>query len=324
MNIDFNDLRNRLTFEQVLGHYRLQFEPSVKNPDQLAGTCPLPGHLGPRNSKQFSLNRKMKVFQCFSCKASGSILDFIVLMEGKDPLQPALFREVLLRLAPVLAHGAGAAQEQTDHPSGMANAVQEEPEMPTLVNPPLDFALQLDSEHQSLAEALGLDQDTINHFGLGYCSRGRFANRIVAPLHDSRGSLIGYCGIDPKLASPEGYIYPDADRQRDGVRYQFDPSLFLYNGERFFAQEPLGHLTITRYPADVWQLHQSGNDHCVSTMGQALSYVHIELIKHFIEPDNGCVMVAVHPGDEEFARVTCSRLNYHHYCRWMLLEEAKS
>jgi len=103
------------------------------------------------------------------------------------------------------------------------------------VNAPLDFTLKmLDAEHPYLKQR-GLTSKTISDFGLGYCSRGMMQGRIVIPLHNLQGELIGYAGrlVDDSKVNDEQpkYRFPGS-RERNGVRYEFQKSQFLFNSHQ--------------------------------------------------------------------------------------------
>src|SRR6185437_11124162 len=73
-------------------------------------------------------------------------------------------------------------------------SVKTDPELATIVNAPLDFELKgLDATHPYLL-GRGFTPETIQRFGIGYCSRGLLRTRIAIPLHDAGGTLVGYGG----------------------------------------------------------------------------------------------------------------------------------
>ncbi len=315
-------LREQLRFDRVLEHYGIELQPTQKNPHQLGGGCPLPNHGEDRTKKQFSVNSTMKVFHCFGCGASGSILDFIALMQGKDPLVGLELREGLLAVSEqLLATSSTNVGDGDDSQSG--SSVKNEAELPTLVNAPLDFALKLDPEHESLSNALGLTAATIERFGLGYCQRGKFASRIAAPLHLPSGSIVGYCGIGSDGVSPR-YLWPDDERVREEICYRFDRSAFLYNGERFFGKPPVDRLIVTPHLPELWRLEQalstSEVSFCVSTMGESLSQAQIDLISQILDPEHGAILVAVLPEHEAYAHEVIAKLSHRHFCRWETID----
>ncbi len=92
-------------------------------------------------------------------------------------------------------------------------------DLPVVVNPPLGFELKdLDAEHPYLLSR-GFTPETIEHFGLGFCSRGLLKDRVAIPLHDMAGALVGYAGrvVDDSLITEDNprYRFP-GERERDG------------------------------------------------------------------------------------------------------------
>lgn len=70
-------------------------------------------------------------------------------------------------------------------------------------NPVLTFELKVDPKHPYLKER-GLKKETIEVFGLGFCSRGLMKDRIAIPIHNKDGELVAYCGRWPGEDPPEG------------------------------------------------------------------------------------------------------------------------
>jgi DNA primase len=113
------------------------------------------------------------------------------------------------------------------------------------VNAPLDFELQsLDPKHPYLYER-GFTDETIEHFGTGFCNRGMLKGRIAIPLHDPQGQLVGYAGRITRddLVSEKcpKYLFP-GERDRKGILLEFRKSLLLYNAHRI--EKPVDHLFV--------------------------------------------------------------------------------
>ena len=117
--INFKVLRQGLSFEKVLEHYRVPIKRQARG-NRHVGFCPLPTHQGKRRSPSFSAKLDWGVWQCFGCKASGNVLDFAVRMEGLDPANHQELRKVALKLQEVF-HVPAADQP----PDGQAS--QREP-----------------------------------------------------------------------------------------------------------------------------------------------------------------------------------------------------
>src|SRR5947209_7887982 len=96
--INFKELRDRVNFSDVLASCNVKVK--VKG-DQAHGFCPLPTHPkheGKRRSPSFSVNLKRGIWQCFSCRASGNVIDLVCRLQGMDPNQPGDIRKAAVLL----------------------------------------------------------------------------------------------------------------------------------------------------------------------------------------------------------------------------------
>src|SRR6185436_19067282 len=93
--VDFKALRQSLSFEAVLRHYKV--EPKIRG-KQHHGFCPLPKHGGKRKSPSFNVEVEKGIFHCFGCGAKGNVLEFAVLMDGGNPRNGADVRKTALAL----------------------------------------------------------------------------------------------------------------------------------------------------------------------------------------------------------------------------------
>jgi DNA primase len=272
--IDFKKLREELDFGRVLEHYKVAVK---RRGSQGTAQCPLPSHPRESTSLSFSVSFQKCIFQCFGCQAKGNVLDFVAIMEGLNPRSPQDFRKAAVIAQERFGGGVIAGPPKSSpppmsNPSSKGHELPAQPNLPVLVNQPLDFALKnLDSKPQYLLSR-GFTQETIDHFGLGYCTKGTFAGRIVIPLHDLEGRLVGYAGrlifdeaIDPQ--NPK-YLYPPR-RERDGKVLEFAKSLLLYHGHAIKA--PVSDLVVVQSFPAVWWLWQCGHQNVVGLMGATCS-----------------------------------------------------
>ena len=221
--IDFKTLREQLDFGRVLESYRVLVK---RRGSQGTARCPLPGHPKECTSHSFSVSFQKNIFQCFSCglKGRGNVMDFIAYMEGLDPRNPQEFRQAAI-IAQERFIGSSSPAKPLPVPAKPPPAPLSPPpprsnysDLPVLANEPLDFELKnLDTRPSYLLQR-GFTKETIDHFGLGYCTKGTFAGRIVIPLHDLEGRLIGYAGriiFDEAIdAENPKYLYPPKARAR--------------------------------------------------------------------------------------------------------------
>jgi DNA primase len=316
--VDFKALRQRLSFEQVLRHYKV--EVKTKGGRQHHGYCPLPNHNGNKNSPSFSANLEKGIFQCFGCQAKGNVLDFAVLMDGGSKEDAADVRKTALALQERFGLGKEMSQSQPKPipPPPRARGT-------VLVNARLDFELKrLDYTHPYL-RSRGFTEETIREFGLGFCSKGYQAGRIAIPLHDPLGRLIGYAGriVDDALIDENNprYRFPTM-REHKGIIYEFQKMAFTYGGYRI--QEPQDDLVIVEGFPSVWWLWQHEIRNVEALMGSSCSEQQVQVIVSHTKP-NGRVWLIT---DGDNAGVLCAQsvlpqVARHRFIRWVKLPEGK-
>lgn len=322
--IDFKALRANLDFAAVLEHYGVTVKSKGK---QHHGYCPLPNHNGKRNSPSFSANLERGIFQCFGCGAKGNVLEFATLMSNVDPKDGAALREVAVKLQQRFCPGLSSDAPDAKAPAAEKSkpAAKAEPELPAVVNAPLDFELQgLDASHPYLLSR-GFTPETIQRFGLGYCSRGMLKSRVAIPLHDASGALVGYAGrvVEDTTITEDNprYRFP-GERKRDGKVFEFRKTQFLYNGHRIKA--PVDDLIVVEGFTGVWWLDQNGLPDVVATMGADCSERQAELIVSLVKPD-GRVWIAPDgdPAGERHAQTLLLRISPHRLLRWVKMADGK-
>src|ERR1051326_6579711 len=74
--VDFEVIKSAVTMQMVLDHYGVR--GLKRSRDELRGACPI--HQG-NGQRTFHANMVKNIFQCFSCKAHGNVLDFVAAME---------------------------------------------------------------------------------------------------------------------------------------------------------------------------------------------------------------------------------------------------
>ncbi len=321
--IDFKALRAALDFEQVLRHYKVEVK---RKGDQHLGFCPLPNHKGERNSPSFSANLKRGIFQCFGmCGAKGNVLEFAAYMENVSPDDGPAFRALAAELQKRFCPELGNATSKRANPEPKAVEKAAEAELPRIINAPLDFDLKgLDSKHPYLLSR-DFTQETIDHFGLGFCSRGYHKDRVAIPLHDHDSKLIGYAGrvVDDSKITEDNprYLLP-GERTRNGTVFEFRKTLFLYNG--FRINGPLDRLFVVESFTATWWLIQNSIPNVVGTMGADCSDKQGELIVSLVKPDGQVwALTDGDPAGERCAANIMTRVAPHRLVRWVKLDEGK-
>ena len=271
--IDFKALRRDLDFEQVLRHYGVELNIRATDKGrQHSGPCPLKTCKSGRTAKKvFSASLDRGIWQCFFCKEHGNVLDLVVLLEGLDRSKGEDVRKAAKIATERFIKQGAKPTIQPEEPSKIEESKGADipPPAKTLVNEPLDFTLQsLDGSHEWFGQN-GINEKTVEHFGLGFCNRGWLKGRIAIPLRRADGKVIGYAGRlhDEKMATPENplYLFPEP-RIHKGIQYEFRRSDFLYNGHSI--QEPVPRLLVTTSIDMVWLLWQHEHANTVSLMGE--------------------------------------------------------
>jgi len=320
--VNYKRLREEIAFARVLDD--LGVEVTIKG-DQAMGFCPLPNHQArsEKRSKSFSVNLQRNIFQCFGCQAKGNVLDFWALMNGHDPEDKEQFRTAALSLQSRLLDGGSAGAKKSDQDETVAQEARQDRSV--VVNAPLPFELQgLDPSHAYLRKR-GLRPETVEHFGLGYCSRGLMAGRVAIPLHDRDGQLIGYAGrlVDDRKIDDDNPKYKlPGPRERDGKAYHLHKSEFVFNGHRF--NQTVDDLVVVEGFFGAMWLHQLGHFNVVALMGASISETQARLLLDVVAVD-GTVWV-MPDGDqagEKCALAVFRSVGADRAVRWARLPDAK-
>lgn len=237
--VDFAAIKQNVGLAVVLRQYHVPLRRSGR--DQYRGRCPI--HRG-QSREAFHANLTRNIFHCFSCGAAGTVLDFVAAMEGCT-LREAAWKLERQTMAP-LCRPTPPAGKQLVTKRNSAPA-------------PLGFALRgIDTAHPYLA-ARGMEQRTIEEFGVGfYRGPGLFSGRLVIPIHDPRGELVAYCGRALDGSQPR-YRFPSG----------FAKAQVLFNLHRAAAVGKRAVVVVEGF-FDCFHLHQAGVRSVVALMGSAL------------------------------------------------------
>jgi DNA primase len=321
--IDFKALREQLDVLKVLRLYNIELK---RKGTQAVGFCPLPTHQGKGKSPSFSISLERKIFQCFGCGAKGNILELVARLEKLDPANPHDLRRAAITLQEKMGTQSVAKMPVSAKPASPAsNSALAQGNVPVLINEPLDFELKnLDSKPPYLLNR-GFTEAALSHFGLGYCTKGLFAGRVVIPLRDMQGRLIGYAGriIFDEAIDDENpkYLFP-SKRERNGNTYEFAKSLFVYNGHTIKA--PVHDLIVVEGFPSVWWLWQHGFRDVVAVMGSSCSVDQANIIINLVSKSGRVWLLT--DGDkagEKCAADLFFDVGPHRFCKWVKLREGQ-
>ncbi len=289
------EVRARNNIVDVISeHVRLQKKGST-----YFGLCPFHNEKTP----SFSVSPNKQMYYCFGCGAGGSVITFLMQYEN------ATFGEAVKSLA----DRAGIKLPEVEMTAEMKKAAGEKAILLEINKEAAKyFYYALRSEHgrngYEYFKNRKLSDETMKAWGLGYSNmyaddlvkylrekgysdemiikaglashdekRGthdKFWNRVMFPIQDMNGKVIGFGGRvmgdgEPKyLNSPETPI--------------FDKSRNLY-GLNFARRSKKGHMILCEGYMDVIAMHQAGFNEAVASLGTAFTIGQATILKRFTE-----------------------------------------
>ncbi|GGJ09228.1 DNA primase [Alicyclobacillus cellulosilyticus] len=217
-----DEIRSRVDIVDVISEY----VPLRRSGRSYVGLCPFHNERTP----SFSVSPERQVYHCFGCGASGTVIRFLMDIEGIG------FPEAVARLAERAGIELPGALQRT-HSSGTSSRIEKMREAHELATKLYSYILMNTTagvQALTYLEGRGLTRQTMAEFRLGYAPdaeravvgwlerRGfdpallvesgiavavgnrvvdRFRGRIVIPIEDARGRVIGFAG---RALAPDG------------------------------------------------------------------------------------------------------------------------
>ncbi|TVP96243.1 MAG: DNA primase [Acholeplasmatales bacterium] len=270
--------------------------PLQKQGDEHVGLCPFHHEKTP----SFRVNEEKQVYYCFSCKASGNALTFVKEKQGLSTGEAIRF---LAERAGIELSGTITERPNKSYTDLNAEAMKffelqlhhTKPGIPakqyllargfteaTLRHFNLGFAPR---EWRALYEALkrldALDTD-MTDLGLIYSQdeiRDVFRNRIMFPIHDDEGYVIGFSGRTYDAHDTQSAKYMNTTSTP-----VFDKGTVLYNLHRVRPHlKTAKRIVLFEGYVDVIQAYQAGVPEGIAIMGTALTPKHIQKIKRLTD-----------------------------------------
>jgi len=298
--VDFAEVKKAVPISMVLLHYDIALKQ--ENATSWRGKCPLPTHTGD-SQNSFHVHTGKNAWACHvaSCKKArggrkgGNQLDLVAVMEDCTVRDAALMLQDWFDVEAsnekptdyISSRDRGrkpsqdklTAEKKDEFADEGFDTLTEE-EIATLEddtqepNQPLEFELKgIDGSHPYIRKR-GLRKGTAKHFGIGFFpGKGTMAHRLVIPIHNKTGVLIGYAGraIDDELAESDGKY-----------KTLFKKSLVVFNLHRVKSSENRGLVIIVEGFFDCMKLYQAGFPNVVALMGAELYERQEELLtEHF-------------------------------------------
>jgi len=280
------EVRERANIVQVISEYL----PLTKRGQNHLGLCPFHSEKTP----SFTVSETKGIYYCFGCNATGNVITFLMKRDGMS------FPDAVKTLA--RRYGVSIPEVQRSGPDPRDLLFQ-------ALRASMEYFLRElkgpgGGEAREYIRRRGFDGEIAQRFNLGYApdvwegltgflrkkgiadeaslSSGvvikkekgvydRFRGRVVFPITDVRGGIIGFGGRsingkDPKyLNSPESQVFKKGE-----TLYGF------YQAKQQMASA--GAIFVEGY-FDLLALHKHGFTNAVATMGTALTKEHLRLVK---------------------------------------------
>ncbi|MCH7769268.1 MAG: DNA primase [Nitrospinae bacterium] len=292
-----DEIRDRTDLVGFIGDYI----PLKKSGRSYKGLCPFHTEKTP----SFNVSPDRNIFRCFGCGAGGNVFTFVMQMDGMSFLEAVRY----------LAKRAGVEVPATT-PEEASDARRRErllkvtSRAATLYHRQLLEAPEADGARRYLADR-GLTDAAIKDFELGYAPAGwdfllkkaqtsgvstadleavglvirserggghydRFRARLIFPIRDHRGEVVGFGGrlLDPDATEAKYINTPET------ALYHKGRLLYGMDKARREAQD-CDELLVTEGYLDVITAHQEGLGNIVATLGTALTEQHARLIGRY-------------------------------------------
>ena len=299
INSPVDEIKSRLDVVDVVGGY-IRLSKAGRNYRAL---CPFHSEKTP----SFFVSPERQMWYCFGCQKGGSIFDFVMQMDGLefgdalkvlaqragvelkkiDPKLSAKWKTEKTRLYEICELAAKFFERQLEA-GKTGQSVQKYLKERGLKSKTIqEWRIGYGPDKwQALSDFLkgrGYGEEEIERTGLSVrkdeiqnSNYDRFRNRIIFPIYDLNGGVVGFSGRifgegEPKyLNTPNTLIY---DKSR--VLYGLDRAKLDIRKDNFCV--------LVEGQMDVIMSHQAGVRNAVASSGTALTVEHLKIIKRYTE-----------------------------------------
>ncbi|MBI5452991.1 MAG: DNA primase [Deltaproteobacteria bacterium] len=283
-----DEVRERANIVQVISEYL----PLTKRGQNHLGLCPFHSEKTP----SFTVSETKGIYYCFGCNATGNVITFLMKRDGmsfpdavrslakrygitipevqrsgpdpRDLIYQALRASMEYFLRELKGPGGDEAREYIKR-RGFEGEIAQRFNLGYA--PDLWDGLSGFLRKKGIADASALSSGVVIKKEKGFYDR--FRGRVIFPITDVRGRIVGFGGRsingkDPKyLNSPESQVFKKGE-----TLYGF------YQAKQQMASA--GAIFVEGY-FDLLALHKHGFTNAVATMGTALTKEHLRLVKAY-------------------------------------------
>ena len=307
-----DELLARNPIEEVVGrHVNLR-----RSGSNMFGLCPFHGE----KTASFSVAPDKGIYYCFGCHKGGGSINFVMELEGLS--YPDAVRTLAQRCGMEVPEDEQYQSRYRDQERLWALHKEAARFFHSKLYEPIG------KDALNYAVGRGMPKSTLTKFGIGYApdswdmlvkamkEKGytdrelidsglvteskktgkifdRFRDRLMFPIIDVRGNVIGFGGRIMNHKDPEA------------AKYLNSPETKIFNkrknlfGLNYAKKSKLGYLILVEGYMDAIALHQYGFDCAVASLGTSLTEEHATLISRYVEQ-----VVLIYDGDEAGQRAT--------------------
>ena len=307
-----DELVARNPIEDVVGQ-RVNLRRSGSN---MFGLCPFHGE----KTASFSVAPDKGIYYCFGCHKGGGVINFVMELEGLS------YPDAVRNLATRCGMEVPEDEQYQSRYRAQERLWALHKEAARFFHSQLYAPIGKDALQYAVGR--GMTKTTLTKFGIGYApdswdmlvkamtAKGytkqelidsglvteskkngnifdRFRDRLMFPIIDIRGNVIGFGGRIMNNKDP------------NAAKYLNSPETLIFNkrknlfGLNYAKKSKLGYLILVEGYMDAIALHQYGFDCAVASLGTSLTEEHAVLISRYVEQ-----VILIYDGDEAGQRAT--------------------
>lgn len=307
-----DELIARNPIENVVGQ-RVNLRRSGAN---MFGLCPFHGE----KTASFSVAPDKGIYYCFGCHKGGGVINFVMELEGLS------YPDAVRNLAKRCGMEVPEDEQYQSRYQAQERLWALHKEAARFFHSQLYAPIGQNALNYALGR--GMPKSTLTKFGIGYApdswdmlvkamqAKGytkqelidsglvteskkngnifdRFRDRLMFPIIDIRGNVIGFGGRIMNNNDPNAAKYLNSP---ETLIFNKRKNLFALN---YAKKSKLGYLILVEGYMDAIALHQYGFDCAVASLGTSLTEEHAVLISRYVEQ-----VVLIYDGDEAGQRAT--------------------
>ena len=288
------------------------------------GLCPFHREKTP----SFHVHSEKQFYHCFGCGEGGNVISFVMATERLKFLEAVKF---LAERAGMSLPEGDSEDKDAKASEIMQKAIKDRIHKANLEAAKFYHMSLMSLSGRSAVDYLasrGIDAKTRKAFGLGYAPGGwenlkdvllkggyeeefllkagllaesnnktydRFRNRIIFPIIDVNGAIVGFGGRATDDSEPK-YL-------NSSESLAFDKGKVLYGLNRLTKLRPLGNIILTEGYMDVIAMHQFGFENAVASLGTSLTVEQAKLLRR-----NAKQILVAYDGDAAGKKATLKAL----------------